>query len=122
MKWPVKAVESPSLSTKKSPRYVLVSVETGEIVDDCQGYGFKTEKKAYACWAYQNRDKELEKKIKKWIKSNKTIMRKIDHLAYDIVKAGYEFGYEDIENLLDEEEIKVDFPVKDLFYIWRRGK
>ena len=116
MKWTVKAVPC-SIPN----RFVLIDKETGEIVDDAQGYGYKTEKKAYACWAYKNRDKELEKKVKKWMKSNKAIMRKIDHLAYDIVKAGYEFGYEDIENLLDEEEIKIDFPVKNLYYLWRRG-
>ena len=121
MIWKVKAVRSPTLSTKKDSRYVLIDKDTGEIVDDCQGYGFKTEKKAYACWAYQNRDKKLERKIKRWLKSHKDFARKLDHLAFDIVKSGFEFGIEDVENFLYEEDIKVDFPVKDLYYIWKRG-
>lgn len=121
MIWKVKAVRSPTLSTKKDPRYVLIDKDTGEIVDDCQGYGFKTEKKAYACWAYQNRDKKLERKIKRWLKSHKDFVRKLDYLAFDIVKSGFDFGIEDVENLLYEEDIKVDFPVKDLYYIWKRG-
>ena len=106
MIWKVKAVRSPTLSTKKDPRYVLIDKDTGEIVDD---------------WAYQNRDKKLERKIKRWLKSHKDFVRKLDYLAFDIVKSGFDFGIEDVENLLYEEDIKVDFPVKDLYYIWKRG-
>ena len=54
MIWKVKAVRSPTLSTQKDPRYVLIDKDTGEIVDDCQGYGFKTEKKAYEYFTCTN--------------------------------------------------------------------
>ncbi|EGP4752427.1 MULTISPECIES: hypothetical protein [Enterococcus] len=44
---------SPSLSKRKEERYVMVDTETGEIVDDCRGYGFKSKHAAYACFGYK---------------------------------------------------------------------
>ena len=42
-------------SETREKRYVII--ESGEIVDDAQGYGYKTAQKAYAGWSYKNRDK-----------------------------------------------------------------
>lgn len=44
---------SPTLSKRKDERYVMVNLETGEIVDDCRGYGYKTKQSAYACFGYK---------------------------------------------------------------------
>ena len=38
-------------------RYVIKDIESGIIVDDAQGYGYKTAQKAYAGWSYKNRNK-----------------------------------------------------------------
>lgn len=48
-------------------RYFIVSTETGEVIDDAQGYGYKTAQKAYAGYAYKKRDrgKDAEKLAKK---------------------------------------------------------
>lgn len=45
---------SPRLSNRKEERYVMVNLETGEIVDDCRGYGFKSKHAAYACFGYKH--------------------------------------------------------------------
>ena len=42
-------------------RYCIVSTDTGEVFDDAQGYGYKTAQKAYAAFAYKNRDKSKDK-------------------------------------------------------------
>ena len=34
-------------------RYVIKDMESGTIVDDAQGYGYKSAQKAYAGWAYK---------------------------------------------------------------------
>ncbi|MGM9898107.1 MAG: hypothetical protein ACI32W_09160 [Enterococcus faecalis] len=47
-----RAVLSSRLS-KKEERYVIVNLETGEIADDCRGYGFKSKHAAYACFGYK---------------------------------------------------------------------
>ena len=44
-------------SETREKRYVIIDTESGEIVDDAQGYGYKTAQKAYAGWSYKNRDK-----------------------------------------------------------------
>lgn len=61
-----KAMVSESLSGKYDPRYVIVSTETGKVLDDAQGYGYKSAQKAYAAFAYKNRSpKDIEKRKKK---------------------------------------------------------
>ena len=57
-------------------RYVVVDAETGKILDDVQGYGYKSVKKAYAAYAYKTRDKSKDakrkakrEKIRAWMKS-----------------------------------------------------
>ena len=42
-------------------RYHIVSVDTGEVLDDAQGYGYKTAQKAYVGYSYKNRDKSKDK-------------------------------------------------------------
>ena len=39
---------------------VEVDKETGEVLDDAQGYGYKTKRNAYACYGYKNRDKSKD--------------------------------------------------------------
>lgn len=34
-------------------RFRIISTATGEILDDAQGYGYKTARKAYAAYAYK---------------------------------------------------------------------
>lgn len=53
MKNNIKAVESVTLGSEKNPRYVLIDIETGEILDDAQGYGYKTKRGVYAAYSYK---------------------------------------------------------------------
>ena len=39
-------------SETREKRCVIIDTESGEIVDDAQGYGYKTAQKAYAGWSY----------------------------------------------------------------------
>lgn len=87
---------SPMGSEKAGIRYAIKDMESGEIVDDAQGYGYKSAQKAYAGWAYKNRDKsrddEKAKKeiiISKWMKENRTFIRLLDTLAFEIVKGSH---------------------------------
>lgn len=42
----IKVIESEGYKNS----YIIVDTETGEILDDAQGYGYKTVKKAYAAY------------------------------------------------------------------------
>ncbi|OTO02267.1 hypothetical protein [Enterococcus sp. 5B3_DIV0040] len=48
-----RAILSPTLSKRGNARFVIVDTQTGEIVDDCQGYGYKSPRRAYAGFGYQ---------------------------------------------------------------------
>jgi hypothetical protein len=42
-------------------RFCIISTETGEILDDAQGYGYRTPQKAYAAYRYKTRITSQEK-------------------------------------------------------------
>ena len=73
----------------KNP-YIIVDTETGEVLDDAQGYGYKTIKKAYAAYFWKNRTPEqkkqyeqLTKNIKAWLKHHKSFINLLDTYALD---------------------------------------
>ena len=53
-------VKSECLSSYSDERYIIVDPETGEILDDAQGYGYKSKRNAYACWTWKTRDKSKD--------------------------------------------------------------
>ena len=70
----IRAVKSETLSKPREWRFVVIDIDTGEILDNAQGYGYKTKQKAMAAWNYKNRDtskdaakKEKERKVKDWV-------------------------------------------------------
>jgi len=86
-------IESPKLSTEYEKRYIIIDKESGEILDDAQGYGYKTRQKAHAGYAYKTRDrtKDAEKLAKKklvldWCRKNKKFVRSLEEDAFRIAK------------------------------------
>ena len=60
-------------------RYICVDVNTGEIIDDAQGYGYKTKKKAYSAYSYKygkGKNKQIE--YKKFWQEHKDIAKFIN--------------------------------------------
>ena len=111
-------------------RYRIVSVDTGEVLDDAQGYGYKTAQKAYAGYSYKNRDKSKDKakqekvnKIKKWMKENKSFIDNLEVIAFDIIKdsCGNETINANVVNeLLKENKLSPDFTANELLKVWRK--
>ncbi len=50
----VRVVGSSSLSEGYDRRYVVVDAATGEVIDDAQGYGYKTAPNAHRAHAYKS--------------------------------------------------------------------
>ena len=128
----LKAVENPKLSRKGEPRYVLIDLETGEIVDDAQGYGYKTAQGAHLSWAYQHRDKSKDaekkaksKKIRKWMKEHKGFVKQMDGFAFEIEYKG-SWGPEDhfdaafVKQMLEDHNLHPDFTAAELLREWRK--
>ena len=123
----VKAVET---KINDETRYVIIDIETGEIIDDAQGYGFRTPQKAYSAYSYrlkQNGRKTYTKKdIKKWISEDpkhakliKSINKTVDEtLGYDI-EDYQEISKASLKNIVKDiikkeaEKLEITLPCSD---------
>ena len=120
--------ESDDYSSNET-RYRIEDAETGEVLDDAQGYGYRTAQKAYAGYAYKNRDKSKDRqkvakkaKIQKWMKENKSFIHLMDACAFDIAKRSMtpeEFNATFVQKLLEENNLKPDFSAAELLKVWR---
>ena len=111
-------------------RYVIVDTETGEVLDDAQGYGYKTPQKAYAAFGYKNRDKskDAEKKakeehIRKWLKQHGDFSNLMEAFAFDIQtgRDGNEtFNAKFVKEMLEDNDLHPDFTAGDLLKVWMK--
>jgi len=112
-------------------RYRIIDAETGEVLDDAQGYGFKTAQKAYACYAYKNRDRskdgekrKKEAKIKQWLKEHSEFRGLMDEIAFEIAKGSWgpddKFDAKLVAQMLKDNELEVDFTAAELLRAWQR--
>ena len=90
-----KVILAQHLSVNEEERYIVVNPETGEVLDDAQGYGYKSRQKAHAGYAYKtsDRSKKDEKKAKKsivqkWCHENKQFVRDLSNEAYYMLEDG----------------------------------
>lgn len=125
-------VKSEELSTRYDERYIVISRDTRETLDDAQGYGYKSVRKAYAAYAYKTRTPEQkaakEKKdavLKKWCKENKSFIRDLDQFAFEIVKGSW--GPEDkvdtafIKKMLKDYGYEnLPFSARELLVFWQK--
>ena len=108
----------------------IVSVDTGEVLDDVQGYGYKTAQKAYVGYSYKNRDKSKDKakqkkvnKIKKWMKENKSFIKYLEVIAFEIMKdscCNETINATIVNELLKENKLSPDFTANELLKVWRK--
>lgn len=96
-----KVVKSESLSKPYEWRFVVIDEDTGEILDNAQGYGYKTKQKAMAAWNYKNRDKSKdaakkakEKLVKDWMKHHKGFVNAMAQYCFEI-ECKHSWGPED---------------------------
>ena len=119
----------PAYDTKQT-RFCIVSTETGEILDDAQGWGYKTAQKAYAAFAYKNRDKSKDaekrakkKRIQKWMKEHKSFVDAMDTFAFEIAKGSWgpddKFDAKFVKKMLADNDLAPDFTARDLLNVWR---
>lgn len=115
----------------RKTRFCIVDVNTGKILDDAQGYGYRTAQKAYAGYSYKNRDKSKDKErlakkkhIRNWMRQNKSFVKLMDTYAFEIAKGTMapddKFDAKFVKNLLKSEGLEPDFTAGELLKkIWR---
>jgi len=101
----IKVIKSEVLSSRRGDRYVIVDTETGEILDDAQGFGYKSVPKAYAGFNYKNKsDKEkvdqMEYYVKvfKWMISHKRVLNYFRNIEFYDAKYPGELCLESFKN------------------------
>lgn len=125
-------VEDSTLSSPWDRRYIVISKEMGEVLDDAQGYGYKSKPKAYAAWAWKNRtqeqvesNKQVAKAIEKWTKANKSVVTDLENALFYALKNREEFKLtvKNITKFFQEQGINVEslpFSVKDFIKWFKR--
>ena len=89
-------------------RWRLVDTDTGEIVDDAQGWGYKSAQNAHRAYGYRKRPKgkrrrgaSVKRRVKRLMEGNPALY---DEIMADMViaaKDGVEYTAEDLERRLD---------------------
>ena len=112
-------------------RYIVVSKDTGEVLDDAQGYGYRTAQKAHAAYSYKTRDKSKDaqfkakqRHIEQWLKEHKDFSNLMDTIAFEIAKGSWgpndKFDAKPVNQLLKENDLKSDFTAGELLKVWRK--
>lgn len=129
----VRVAKSEALSKPYEWRFVVVDVDTGEVLDNAQGYGYKTKQKAMAAWNYKTRDKSndaakkaKEKLIKDWIRYHKGFVDTMGQYCLGI-ECKRLWGPDDkfdakfVKQMLKDYDLELDgFTAGDLLKVWRK--
>ena len=112
-------------------RYMLVDEETGEILDDAQGYGFKTARAAHAAWGYKSQtpEQKAEKRQKEyailsWMRKHPAFEREMEEIALYSFKDNTSITEETVKGLLKAMDLDISgepFDEKYLLKVWERG-
>jgi hypothetical protein len=121
----VRVVVSPTLSDNYDRRYVVVDAATGAIVDDAQGYGYKTAQNAHRAHAYKSvspakkkQRESIKKSVRRWCARHSDFMDEIEQTMIYVMKDGDTFTEADVSALLKERSLEPPFTVKELMRYW----
>ena len=86
-------------------RFAIIDAETGEILDDANGYGYKSKQNAMRAWNYktQPKDENVEKfkrTIYDWWKQQHELSDLIDAIMFDTV-------YKDGDDFTEKDAIEI---------------
>ena len=77
-----------------SDRWVIKDSVTDEVMDNAQGYGYKSPQKAFAAFAYKGCEPQTfqatlarRKRIHHWLINHPEFLRDMDHTALELAKA-----------------------------------
>ena len=83
-------------------RYRIVDVKSNKVIDDAQGYGFKTSQKAFACLYYKINKNEIEAKKNEYRKILDEISPKLKEFDWILEDITYlKDGDYDHDNFVD---------------------
>ncbi len=88
-----------------------MDVATGEIVDDAQGYGYRTAAGAHRAYGYKSMPKSgkreiasVKSRVRHFREENPTFVDDMEYCMLNACKDGVEYTFKDFRKLLDEEK------------------
>lgn len=120
----------PFENAKKETRYRIIDAETGEVLDDAKGYGYKTARNAHISFCYTHRDKSKDeakkakqKQIKAWMTKHQEFVATMDQYALEIAMgswgSGDKFDSKFVSRMLKEAGLAPDFTASELLRTWK---
>lgn len=114
----IKVVKSGALSKPWDDRYVVIEESTGKVLDDAQGYGYKSAQNAHAAWEYKSASKSTKKKradkkrrVEKWVREHQSVM---DDLEEEQLYAFKDDEDPDVKAFFAQRGVELPFTVADL--------
>jgi hypothetical protein len=121
----VRVIASAALSSNFDKRYVVVDEATGEIVDDAQGYGYKSAQNAHRAHAYKSmspnkkRQRDAAKRqVQRWCAQHPQFMQHVEQSMFYALKDGQNFTEADVRAIVAEHGLELPFTVKGLMRHW----
>ncbi|MBS4730627.1 hypothetical protein MSM1_20670 [Mycobacterium sp. SM1] len=120
-----KVVVSASLSSSYDKRYVVVDEATGEVLDDAQGYGYKTAQNAHRAHAFKSMSAKkkreraaAKRRVQRWCGQRPEFVQHLEQAAFYAIKDGENVTAADVRAMLAEDGLELPFPVEDLMKHW----
>ena len=121
----VRVVAGAALSSNFDKRYVVVDEATGEIVDDAQGYGYKSAQNAHRAHAYKSmppkkkRQRDAAKRqVQHWCAEHPEFMQHVEQSMFYAMKDDLNVTEADVRAILAEHGLELPFSIKDLMRHW----
>ena len=119
------------MSSPYDPRYIVVDADTSKILDDANGYGYKSAQKAHAAFGYKRKpqaQKKAEEKtkaaVRKWLQDHQNFKENVEDAVLQIAKTSpyginVKLGVNFLNECLKEAGITdLPFSAKDLHRYW----
>lgn len=127
-----KVIPSDTLGDRWEKRFVVVDAETGKILDDAQGYGYKSAQKAHVAYSYKTRDKSKDRekkarvnKIKAWMKQHKDFVDAMNIYSFEIAKGSWgpdeKFNTKFVKEMLEQNDLHPEFSAYELLQVWQKN-
>jgi hypothetical protein len=114
-----------SLSSSFDKRYVVIDEATGAIMDDAQGYGYKSAQNAHRAHTYKSmspkkkRQRDAAKRrVQRWCAEHAEFMQHVKQSMFYAMKDGENLTETDVLAILAEHGLELPFSVKDLIRHW----
>lgn len=123
--------DRPAYDTREI-RYRIEDINTGVILDDAQGYGYKTARNAYAGYSYKSQSKKAKReksaravKIKKWFSAHEAFTKELEAVSFEIAKdamcgGSEKFTTKTLKSMLDTWGLEVDFPLNEMLKVFQK--